>query len=85
MQVSMTPIAVTTEEDAEGNILGYRVIMHIDDDAAARAIGCRIQRELLFDIPDAQPPDVYEISVPEEEAEVNQPKGRRGGGVKRRP
>lgn len=73
MQVSLTPISIELDEESGGYIARF----YVERDDEARAIGARISRELIVNMPDAQPPDVYQVVIPEEEGETNSPKGKR--------
>lgn len=72
MQVSLYVAAVVDETDQDPP--RYAVTCYVATPDEARAMGARVAREILVEMPDAQPPDVYPVSVPEEEATVNAPK-----------
>lgn len=74
MQVSL--ILLSLAEDIE-NGGTYHATYLVESPEEARALATRIGRALVLELPDAQPPDIYSVSVPEEEAEVNGPKGKR--------
>lgn len=74
MQVSMTLTSIAEDEEYEGV---YHAIYKIESPAEARSLSCRLGTALVIELPDAQPPDVYTVTIPEEEARVNEPKGKR--------
>ncbi len=67
--------AVALVDDPEEEIWTAQITFASGDEA--RAFGARVGREIIIEMPDAQPPDVYEARIPEEEAKVNAPKGKR--------
>lgn len=70
----MTLTSIVEDDEYEGV---YHATYKIDSAAEARSLSCRLGTALVIDLPDAQPPDVYSVTIPEEEARVNEPKGRR--------
>lgn len=74
MQVSMVLTAIHEDEEYEGV---YHASYRVEGISEARSLSSRLGLAMVIDLPDAQPPDVYSVSVPEEEAQVNEPKGKK--------
>jgi hypothetical protein len=74
MQVSLLLLSISEDLDNPGT---YHSVYLIETPDEARALATRIGRSLILELPDAQPPDIYSVSIPEEEAQVNEPKGKR--------
>lgn len=74
MQVSMILTAIHEDEEYEGV---YHATYKIEGISEARSLSSRLGISIVVDMPDPQPPDVYAVSVPEEEAQVNEPKGKK--------
>lgn len=74
MQVTITLGSIQENPDYEG---GYIAIYMIETPDEARALASRIGLPMLIELPDAKPPDIYEVRIPMEEARTNESKGRR--------